>query len=169
MAAHVRAPVLPVTPEKPAVAGGKEQHRPPTPTLIDSSEESCPEEAELLREIAEVDCSLTFELEFKELMLKHARVMASMAETLAKYAENAGCDLHILVDRYEVAEKKITSTIQKIFESACTGGGLSLPPVPSSRKARKKKAKLAPPEPPAKVSVKTAVCYVAIFVKDVPI
>ena len=47
--------------------------------------------------------------------------------------------------------------------------GLSLPPMPSiERKVRKKKAKVVPPEPPAKVSVKTAVCYVAIFVKDVP-
>ena len=135
------------------------------PNAGDSSEES---EEELAREIAEAESILIFELEFKELMLKHARVMASMAETLAKYAENAGCDLHILVDRYEDAEKKITSTIQKICESVCNGGGLSLPPVPSSRKARKKKAKLAPPEPPAKVSVKTAVVYLPIFVKDVP-
>ena len=184
MAAHVRAPVLPVTPEKPAVAGGMEQHRPPTPPLIDSSEKLS-EDAELAREIAEAENKLTFELEFKELMLEHARVMASMAEALAKYAENAGCDLHILVDRYEDAEKKITSTIQKIFESA-VNDGLSLPPVPSiKRKARKKKAKLAPPEPPPvkarkkkvksvappelpKVSVKTAVRYVAIFVKGVP-
>ena len=47
-------------------------------------------------------------------------------------------------------------------------GGLSFPPMPSiERKARKKKAKVAPPEPPAKVSVKTAVCYVAVFVKGV--
>ena len=47
--------------------------------------------------------------------------------------------------------------------------GLSPPPVPSiERKARKKKAKVAPPEPPAKVSVKTAVRYLAIFVKGVP-
>ena len=47
--------------------------------------------------------------------------------------------------------------------------GLSLPPLPSiERKARKKKAKVALPEPPAKVSVKTAVPYVAIFVKGVP-
>ena len=155
MAAHVRAPALPVTPEKPAVAGGKEQHRPPAPPLIDSSEESCPEEAELLRDIAEVENGLTFELEFKELMLKHARIMASMAETLAKYAENAGGDRHILVDRYEDAEKNITGTIHQIFNAVT--GGLSLPPMPSIERkpARKKKAKVAPPEPPAKVSVKT--------------
>ena len=108
MAAHVRAPALPVTPEKPAVAGGMEQRRPPTvatPPLIDSSEESSEEVLQLRREIAEVDSSLTFELEFKELMLKHARVMASMAEALAKYAENAGGDPHILVDRYEDASR----------------------------------------------------------------
>ena len=54
-----------------------------------------------------------------------------------------------------------------MFENAVNG--LSPPPVPSiERKARKKKAKVAPPEPPAKVSVKTAVCYVEIFVKGVP-
>jgi hypothetical protein len=176
MAAHVRAPVLPVTPEKPAVAGGMEQHRPPTPPLIGSSRKLSKEELNLTREIAEDESRLTFllevkepfQLEFKELMIEHARVMASMAEALAKYAENAGGDMHILVDRYEDAEKNITSTIQKIFEKA-VNDGLSLPPVPSiKRKARKKKAKVAPPEPPAKVSVKTAVCYVAIYVKGVP-
>ena len=48
--------------------------------------------------------------------------------------------------------------------------GLSLPPMPSiERKARKKKAKVALPEPPAKVSVKTAVCDVPIFVKGIPL
>ncbi len=74
-----------------------------------------------------------------------------------------------MVDRYEDAEKKITSTIQKIFESA-VNDGLSPPPVPSieRKRARKKKAKMAPPEPPPKVSVKTAIRYLAICVKGVP-
>ena len=51
--------------------------------------------------------SLTFEREFEELMLEHARVMASMAEALAKYAETAGDDSlwrERLVERYEDAE-----------------------------------------------------------------
>ncbi len=131
-------------------------------------EELSEEELNLTREIAEGESRITFQFEFKELMLEHARVMASMAETLAKYVVNAGCDMHILVDRYEDAKKNITSTIHQIFHDAVTGG-LSLPPMPSiERKARKKKAKMAPPEPPAKVSVKTAVFYVAISVKGVP-
>ena len=121
MAAHVRAPALPVTPEKPAVAGGMEQHRPPTPPLIDSSEELS--EEELAREIAEAESSVTFHMEFKELMLKHARVMASMAETLAKYAENAGCDLHILVDRYEDAEKKLRARSKKYLRVRALAAG----------------------------------------------
>ena len=62
----------------------------------------------------------------------------------------------------ESVEKRMTSTIHQMFESAVNR--LSPPPV----KARKKKAKVAPPEPPAKVSVKTAVCYVAVFVKGIP-
>ena len=106
------------------VAGGTrvlEQHRPPTPPLINSSEELSEEELNLTREIAEAESSLTFQLEvkepfqleFKELMLEHARVMASMAEALAKYAENAGGDLHILVDRYEDAEKHIRALFTK--------------------------------------------------------
>ena len=115
MAAHVRAPALLVTPEKPAVAGGMEQHRPPTPPLIDSSRKLSKEELNLTREIAEDESRLTFQLEvkepfqleFKELMLEHARVMASMAEALAKYAEIAGDDSlqrERLVERYEDAE-----------------------------------------------------------------
>ena len=63
MAAHVLARVLPVTPEKPAVAGGTrvmEQHRPPTPPLIDSSEELSEEELNLTREIAEAKSNITF-------------------------------------------------------------------------------------------------------------
>ena len=54
MAAHVRAPVLPVTPEKPAVAGGTRVEQ-PTPPQIDSSEELSKEELNLTREIAEAD------------------------------------------------------------------------------------------------------------------
>ena len=170
MAAHVRARVLPVTPEKPAVAGGTrvmEQHRPPTPPLIDSSEKLSEED---LRVIVEFGSELFFKREFEELMLEHARVMASMAEALAKYAEIAGDDSlqrERLVERYEDAEKHMTSTIHQMFENAVNR--LSPPPVPSiKRKARKKKAKVLPPEPPAKVSVKTAVHYVPIFVKGVP-
>ena len=142
------------------------------PNVGDSSEKLSDEE---LREVvAEFEVHLssqrTFERKFEELQLEHARVMASMAEALAKYAETAGDDSlrrERLVERYEDAEKHMTSTIHQMFENAVNG--LSPPPVPSiERKARKKKAKVAPPEPPAKVSVKTAVCYVAIFVKGVP-
>jgi len=181
---------MPVTPEKPAVAGGTrvEQHRPPTPPLIDSSEKLSKEparvlpkcagdicmpvmEQQLIREIAEAEVALssllTFEREFEELMLEHARVIAGMDKALAKYAEAGGADRHILpqlVDRLEDAEKHITSTIHQIK----VVNGLPLPPVPSiKRKARKKKANsVAPPELP-KVSVK-AVRYLAIFVKGVP-
>ena len=90
-----------------------EQHRPPTPPLINSSDELSEEELNLTREIAEAESRLTFQVEVKELMLEHARVMTSMAEALAKYAENAGGDLHILVDRYEDAEKHIRALFTK--------------------------------------------------------
>ncbi len=154
MAAHVReepawskvkaaARVLPAT-LKPAVAGGTrrvEQHQPPTPPTDFSESEEEPNLTREIAEIAEAESSITFEREFKELMLEHARVMASMAEAMAKYAENAGGDPHILADRYEDAEKHITSTVHQIFENAVNG--LSLPPTPSiERKACKKKAKV---------------------------
>ena len=254
MAVHVRTHVLPVMPEKSAVAGGTrvmKQHRPPTPPLIDFSESE--EEMELgselfsrpaasmelrsamaaghmevgklpfgsdslqskevlesmsrkelqalakergitansksaviigkileqhpnagdsseklseeeLREIAESE-HFTF---LRVMQDEHARVMAIMAEKLAKYAGAGGNSMfsdESLVQRYEEVEKHMTSTIHQMFQNAVNR--LSPPPVPSTkRKARKKKAKMAPPEPP--ISVKTAVRYVAVFVEGVP-
>ena len=93
----------------------------------------------------------TFERKFEELQLEHARVMASMAEALAKYEGMPGYSVftnETVVQRYEEAEKHMTSTIHQMFEKAVNRLSQA-PPVPSiKRKARKKKAKMAPPEPP---------------------
>ena len=144
--------------------------------LMDDSSEKL--SVEKRRDIAERDYDVifssqsTFEREFEELQHEHARVMASMAATLAKYAgasDNSMCSLddynESVVQRCEEAEKHMTSTIHQMFENAVNR--LSPSPVPSiKRKARKKKAKMAPPEPP--IPVKTAVRYVAVFVEGVP-
>ena len=126
--------------------------------------------------VREIECHvhLTEQLnhigEFEELVLEHARVMASMTEALAKYAEiapgvNSSLSNKIVLRHYENVEKRMTSTIHQMFQNAVNR--LPPPPVPSTkRKARKKKAKMAPPEPP--ISVKTAVRYVAVFVEGVP-
>ena len=142
------------------------------PNVGDSSGKLSEEE---LREIAEFEVHLsslrTFERKFEELQDEHARVMASIAEALVNYAGVGGNSIfsnESVVQRYEEAEKHMTSTIHQMFENAVNRLSQA-PPVPSiKRKARKKKANsVAPPEPP-KVSVKTAVHYVPIFVKGVP-
>ena len=146
---------------KSAVIIGKilEQH-PACLNAGDSSEKS----EEELREIAESELFAYL----RAVQDEHARVMAIMAETLAKYAGAGGNSMfsdESLVQRYEEVEKHMTSTIHQMFQNAVNR--LSPPPVPNTkRKARKKKAKMAPPEPP--ISVKTAVRYVAVFVEGVP-
>ncbi len=65
-------------------------------------------------------------MEFEDLMLEHARIMANMAEALARFPEKAVGDRHVLVERFEGAEKHFTSTIHQIFENVANG--ISLPP-----------------------------------------
>ena len=123
-------------------------------------------------ELRELDCHVHFTEqlnhihEFEKLVLEHARVMASMTEALAKYAEIAPVVISSLSNKtvlrhYESVEKRMTSTIHQMFESAVNR--LSPPP-----DARKKKVKSVAPHELPKVSVKTAVVYLPIFVKGVP-
>jgi hypothetical protein len=141
-----------------------EQH----PNVGDSSETELSEDE--LREIKESEVHSTFLKKFEELQVEHERVIATMAETLAKYAGAATRRLPTKswCTVYEGIEEHMTSTIHQMFKNAVNM--LSPPPVPRIKRkaARKKKAKVAPPEPPAKVSVKTAVRYVPICVKGVP-
>ena len=145
--------------------------------LMEQLRDSAPSEKLSEEELRELECHvhLTEQLnhshELEELVLEHAKVMASMTEALAKYAEiapgvNSSLSNKIVLRHYENVEKRMTSTIHQMFQNAVNR--LPPPPVPSTkRKARKKKAKMAPPEPP--ISVKpTAVRYVAVFVEGVP-